>query len=83
MLAQTTGLSESMIDGLQSGRRIHTFRTLIVLADALHVSADYLLGRTSTGRADKAWDSLKAAWGGLTPTGKQRVAKYAETWDSR
>lgn len=44
-LAQKTGLLPSAISHFESGRRMPTLANLLRLADALDVSADYILGR--------------------------------------
>jgi transcriptional regulator with XRE-family HTH domain len=44
-LARIAGLSESWISHFETGKRKPSVGNLIKLADALGVSADYLLGR--------------------------------------
>lgn len=45
-LARKTRLKQSAISQFETGRRIPSFHNLRRLADALEVSADYLLGRS-------------------------------------
>lgn len=46
-LAQRTGLQPSAVSHFESGRRSPSFDNLRVLADALGVTTDHLLGRDS------------------------------------
>ncbi|MCH9780997.1 MAG: ImmA/IrrE family metallo-endopeptidase [Alphaproteobacteria bacterium] len=46
-LALRAGLSKSMISAMESGARLPSFENLPKLADALDVTADFLLGRTT------------------------------------
>lgn len=45
-LAQEAGLQPSAVSHFETGNRKPSFDNLRLLADALHVSTDYLLGRT-------------------------------------
>src|SRR5262249_31628321 len=45
-LAKRMGVSPSLINHFESGRRVPTIVNLLRLADALEVSADVLLGRS-------------------------------------
>ncbi|MVB11166.1 helix-turn-helix protein [Caprobacter fermentans] len=45
-LAKEVGVSKNLICGYESGRHDPTSFNLCCLADALHVSMDYLYGRT-------------------------------------
>ena len=46
-LAQKTQLKQSAISQFETGRRSPSFENLRRVADALEISADYLLGRSS------------------------------------
>ena len=49
MLGKTMGKDQSYISKLERGElQDITIQTLVQLAEALHVSTDYLLGRTAT-----------------------------------
>ena len=45
-LAKRTGVSISMIESIEIGRREPGIKTLIALADYFNVSIDYLVGRS-------------------------------------
>jgi len=45
-LSKRTGISTSMIESIEIGRREPVIKTLIALADYFNVSIDYLLGRS-------------------------------------
>ncbi|HCU43102.1 MAG TPA: XRE family transcriptional regulator [Leuconostoc pseudomesenteroides] len=45
-LAKRTGISISMIESIEIGRREPGIKTLIALADYFNVSIDYLVGRS-------------------------------------
>lgn len=45
-LSRRTGISISMIESIEIGRREPGIKTLIALADYSHVSIDYLVGRS-------------------------------------
>lgn len=45
-LAKRTGISISMIESIEIGRREPVIKTLIALADYFNVSIDYLVGRS-------------------------------------
>ncbi|MDP0487082.1 helix-turn-helix transcriptional regulator [Leuconostoc mesenteroides] len=45
-LAKRTGISISMIESIEIGRREPGIKTLIALADYFKVSIDYLVGRS-------------------------------------
>lgn len=47
-LAQQSGLAPSAVSHFETGGRKPSFDNLQLLADALHVSTDYLLGRTDS-----------------------------------
>jgi transcriptional regulator with XRE-family HTH domain len=47
-LARKTRLKQSAISQFETGRRAPSFHNLRRLADALEVSADYLLGRSNS-----------------------------------
>lgn len=50
-LGQIVGVSESTISLYETGKREPDHRTLVLLASALHVTTDYLLGITEDGEA--------------------------------
>ncbi|MGR8822384.1 helix-turn-helix domain-containing protein [Leuconostoc citreum] len=45
-LSMRTGISPSMIESIETGRREAGIKTLIKLADYFNVSIDYLVGRS-------------------------------------
>ena len=47
-LARKTRLKQSAVSQFETGRRAPSFHNLLRLADALEVSADFLLGRSNS-----------------------------------
>lgn len=66
-LAEKTGLTISAISQFESGERDPSLESLNKLADALHVSVDYIIGREDE-ISDK---NIKAAFRGLQKMDKK------------
>jgi transcriptional regulator with XRE-family HTH domain len=60
-LARKTRLKQSAISQFETGRRTPSFHNLRRLADALEVSADYLLGRSELNVASRRLPMLASA----------------------
>jgi transcriptional regulator with XRE-family HTH domain len=77
-LAKKAGLPPSSISHFECGRRKPSLRNLVRLADALEMSADFLLGRQETpGRAvevEPAWQVFQK----LSSEGREIVLKFLQ-----
>jgi transcriptional regulator with XRE-family HTH domain len=79
-LAQKTGLQPSAVSHFESGRRAPSFDNLRVLADALGVTTDHLLGRESRpGMAGPTAAKLFRRAEQLSSRDQEILAEFAET----
>jgi transcriptional regulator with XRE-family HTH domain len=81
-LAQRSGLMPAAINHFVCSRRLPSLDNFIKLAEALNVSADYLLGRTDQPQmSDKpeSNDDLAAAASRLSPSQMKTLIKIALT----
>ena len=78
-LAEKTGLQPSAISHFELGRRSPSFENLRILADALSVTIDYLLGRQSAPEsAGPAAQQLFRNFEKLTTSDQETVASFAK-----
>lgn len=79
-LAEKTGLQPSAVSHFEAGRRSPSFDNLRVLADALQVSTDFLLGRVLTPTAaGPAAEKLFRRAGQMSHRDLEILAEFAET----
>lgn len=78
-LAEKTGLQPSAISHFELGRRSPSFDNLRILADALAVTVDYLLGRESDSHsAGPTAQQLFRNFEQLTHSDQEVVADFAQ-----
>lgn len=81
-LANAIGEAQSTVGCWESGRGAPRYRTLLKLADYLHVSLDYLTGRSnhfsSNMELSEAETQLVYAYRKLNPAEKKLVCKMLE-----
>jgi transcriptional regulator with XRE-family HTH domain len=77
-LAEKTGLQPSAISHFEQGRRSPSFDNLRILADALSVTVDYLLGRQNESHAaGPTADQLFRNFEKLSAGDQETVASFA------
>jgi transcriptional regulator with XRE-family HTH domain len=78
-LAQRAGLQASAVSHFETGTRKPSFDNLKRLADALKVSTDYLLGRTTEMQATAASaDRLHRHYSGLSAEYQEMADEFVE-----
>jgi transcriptional regulator with XRE-family HTH domain len=78
-LAEKTGLQPSAISHFETGRRSPSFENLRILADALSVTTDFLLGRQQLDTpAGPAASQMFRDFSKLSATDQDRIAEYAK-----
>ena len=83
-LSRKTNISESNISRYLSGSSEPSLRSLLILANALGVSADWLSGNEEEEEEEKTFEvmfgekDLMSMYSKLSMTGKQKVLEYAE-----
>jgi transcriptional regulator with XRE-family HTH domain len=78
-LAQRAGLQASAVSHFETGTRKPSFDNLKRLADALKVSTDYLLGRTSEMQATLAGaDKLHRHYSGLSAEYQEMADEFVQ-----
>src|SRR5262245_2414420 len=79
-LAERTGLQPSAVSHFEAGRRSPSFENLSVLADALGVSTDHLLGREAKARvAGPVAEKLFRHAGEMSQRDLEILAEFADT----
>jgi transcriptional regulator with XRE-family HTH domain len=77
-LAEKTGLQPSAISHFETGRRAPAFDNLKVLADALSVTTDYLMGREKVGTAaGPEAEQMFRDFSKLSAADQERLAEFA------
>ena len=78
-LAELSGLKPAAVSHFETGQRTPSLNNLIRLADALDVSADYLLGRIKQPQAQgTSFDMLLAAARDLKRADLNTIVKFSE-----
>lgn len=83
-LSRKTNISESNISRYLSGSSEPSLRSLLILANALGVSADWLSGNEEEEEEEKSFEvmygekDLMSMYSKLSMTGKQKVLEYTE-----
>lgn len=83
-LSRKTNISESNISRYLSGSSEPSLRSLLILANALGVSADWLSGNEEEEEEERSFEvmfgekELMSMYSKLTMTGKQKVLEYTE-----
>lgn len=78
-LAAKTGLQPSAISHFETGRRAPAFDNLKVLADALSVTTDYLMGRGEVGAsAGPTAERMFRDFSTLSAADQERLAEFAK-----
>jgi len=83
-LATRSGLQPSVISHFETGRRVPSFDNLRRLAEALEVTADYLLGRTGEPKASGITiDRLFRSAEKLSQSDLEALASFSEVLAGR
>ena len=77
-LAAKTGLQPSAISHFETGRRAPSFENLRVLADALSVSTDSLIGRERPAVAGPAAEQMFRDFAKLSSSDQEKLAEFAK-----
>jgi len=78
-LAERTGLQPSAVSHFETGRRAPSFDNLRILADALGVTTDFLLGRQRVeAPAGPTASQMFRDFSKLTAADQERIAEYAK-----
>lgn len=77
-LAERTGLQPSAVSHFETGRRAPSFDNLRLLADALGIATDYLLGREKVhAPAGPAASQMFRDFSKLSAADQERITEYA------
>lgn len=78
-LAELIGVSSTYVGFIERGERAVTLEKLVLIANVLHVSLDYLLIDSADASADNNFSLLKNIWQQATPSEQTLILDLAKS----